>query len=122
MSAVVRDYFRPGELDMTPIVFGAMIDQVVEPDAVLVTTEYAEGSNSPILLHHAKRRGWSFDGRAVSPHLLDHLKGRGGHHYFATTLWAELEGLRPDVVDYLRRHELVPLEGAPHDAQLVALR
>ena len=122
LSGVIRHYFRPHNLDMTPIVFGALIDQTVGPDALLVATEYPEGSNSPILLYNARRQGWSFDGRSLSPHLLDYLLSRGGDIYFATTIWAEVEELKPDVVAYLRRHRLVPLEGAPPNTRLIALR
>ena len=120
--SVIRHYFRPHNLDMTPIVFGALIDQTVGPDALLVATEYPEGSNSPILLYNARRQGWSFDGRSLSPHLLDYLLSRGGDIYFATTIWAEVEEPKPDVVAYLRRHRLVPLEGAPPNTRLIALR
>ena len=122
VSGVVRDYFRPGALDTGPIVFGDLINRTVEPNAILVVTEYEEGSNSPILLYNASRRGWSLDGRSVTPHLLDHLRQRTDHLYFATTIWSELEGLRPDVVTYLERQQVVPLEGAPRDAQLISLQ
>ena len=96
-----------------------VIDQTVGPDALLVATEYPEGSNSPILLYNARRQGWSFDGRSLSPHLLDYLLSRGGDIYFATTIWAEVEEPKPDVVAYLRRHRLVPLEGAPPNTRLI---
>lgn len=122
-SGVVPAFFRPGALDYLPITAGAAINGVVEGDALLVVVEYREyGNNSPILLYRTNRRGWSFDVRSISPHVIERLETHYGATYFATTIWPTLAAERPDVADYLGAQARIPLEGVPPDVALFKLR
>jgi len=121
-SGVVPILFRPDRLDYLPINAGAAISRVVAPDQLMVVVEYETyGSNSPILLYRADRRGWSFDLHAISPHVIDRLKSRYGATYFATTMWSAIEAERPDVVTYLRAQTRIALDGVHPDAALFRL-
>jgi 4-amino-4-deoxy-L-arabinose transferase-like glycosyltransferase len=123
-SGVVPAFFRPQALDYIPISAGASIGPLVGPDALLVVVEYGEyGNNSPILLYRTDRRGWSFDVRSISPHVIERLRGQYGATHFATTIWSTLATQRPDVADYLNAQERVTLpSGTPHDVALFKLR
>ena len=67
-SGVIRRLYRPDQLN-TPIMdAGAAIDARTPKDALLATVEYERyGSNSPMLLYFAHRKGWSFDQVSISP-------------------------------------------------------
>lgn len=122
-SGVIPGYFRPQALDYAPITAGAVISGVVEPDKLMIVVEYEEyGNNSPILLYRTDRRGWSFDVRSISPHVIERLKVRYGAAYFATTTWSTLVAKRPDVASYLDTQTRIPLKDAPRDVELFRLR
>jgi hypothetical protein len=121
-SGVVGTLFRPLTLDMFTMRVGQTIEQVVEPDALLVTVEYEQyGNNSPILLYWAHRRGWSFDLAAITPHVIELLKRDYGAKYFVTTVWHAVAKEHPDVAAYLHTRKEVALPGTPRDTVLFDL-
>jgi 4-amino-4-deoxy-L-arabinose transferase-like glycosyltransferase len=121
-SGVVQNLFRPTRLDLAPIEAGVALQQVVSPDALIVTVEYEQfGNNSPILLYWAHRRGWSFDLGSISPHVIDLLRKRFGATYFATTIWPRLAAAHPDVAEYLRARRQVAVPNAPPNTMLFDL-
>jgi 4-amino-4-deoxy-L-arabinose transferase-like glycosyltransferase len=121
-SGVVQNFFRPDRLDMDPIRAGQSIYSVVEPDALIVTVEYAQfGNNSPILLYWAHRRGWSFDLKSITPHVIELLRKNYGARYFATTIWSTLSAAQPEIVEYLRTRRQIPMPGNPRNTVLFDL-
>ena len=121
-SGVIRSHFRPDRLDMRPITAGAAIRQAVRPEAVLIVVENKQGGNCPILLHHADRRGWSFDLQSISTQVMEHLHTRFGGVYFATTIWSDLVGARPDVTAYVCAQQRVALKRTHRDTALFKLK
>lgn len=121
-SGVIRSHFRPNRLDMRPIAAGTAIRQTIEPEVALIVVENKQGGNCPILLHHADRRGWSFDLQSISPQVMEHLHTRFGGVYFATTIWSDLVGARPDVTAYLRAQQRVALKRTHHNTALFKLK
>ncbi len=110
-SGVIRWLYRPDQLNTPVVDAGAAIDAQTPKDALLVTVEYDRyGSNSPMLLYFAHRKGWSFDATSISPGVIAHLRADRGACYLAVTDWPALETLRPDVIDFLRpfRHLDLP--------------
>jgi 4-amino-4-deoxy-L-arabinose transferase-like glycosyltransferase len=123
-SFVVRNFFRPELLDYTPIRAGAAIDQVTPKDATLIVVEFGvsdNAANAPMLLYHARRRGWSFDLRGLTITAVEELRRRGAQ-YFATTVYPELQQTQPGFAQYLSQFEMVPLGDAPRDTRLFRLR
>jgi len=121
-SRVVHELFRPDALDRRPIVIGQRIREATPADALLITVEYDRyGGNSPILLYHSHRRGWSFDAAAITPALVQQLHARYGARYFVTLIWSVLEKQQPALVAYLATQERLPLNG-PSDSAMFALR
>jgi 4-amino-4-deoxy-L-arabinose transferase-like glycosyltransferase len=121
-SGVIPGFFRPDSLDDGPIRSGRAIERAVEPGALVVTVEYGKfGSNSPILLYWAHRRGWSFDFGAITPFVVERLRTGFGAAYFATTVWPELAKTHPALADYLRTRRQIPLMDAPRDTALFDL-
>lgn len=121
-SGVVRQLYRPKALDMGPIAVGHALRGAVPADQLLVTVEYQQyGINSPILLYHAQRRGWSFDMRSISPHVIERLRSRFGARFFVTTLWPQLERQQPEVAEYLRQKPRVDLGTMPRSTALFRL-
>jgi 4-amino-4-deoxy-L-arabinose transferase-like glycosyltransferase len=121
-SGVVRTLFRPDNLDLAPIEAGVALQQIVSPDALVVTVEYElHGNNSPILLYWMRRRGWTFDLESISPHVVDLLHKRFGATYFVTTIWQRLAAAHPEVVEYLRARRQVPIPNAPPNMMLFDL-
>jgi 4-amino-4-deoxy-L-arabinose transferase-like glycosyltransferase len=121
MSGVVGTHFRREALEVGPTVMGAAVARATPADAVLITIDNAAGPNSPILLYHARRRGWSLDLATASPHTIEHLRRRGATH-FATTLHSQVRAVSPEMATYLRPLPVVRLEGAPDDCRLFDLR
>ncbi len=107
----------------TPIIdAGAAIAIRTPPDALLATVEYERyGSNSPMLLYFAHRKGWSFDQTSISPSVIAHLKADRGVCYVAVGDWPSLEAMRPDVIEFLRPYPHVDLPYTQQAFQLVAL-
>ena len=121
-SGVVDGYFRPGRLDMVPIRAGAAIDRSTPSNAVVVVVEHAHSvnaANSPMLLYHARRRGWSFDLDSITVPVVLRLRSYGATH-FATTVWSRMETERPDVARLLE-HETEAVTTAGADFRLFRL-
>jgi 4-amino-4-deoxy-L-arabinose transferase-like glycosyltransferase len=122
-SFIVRNFFRPDLLDYTPIHAGAAIDAAMPREAPLIVVEFGSSdnaANAPMLLYHARRKGWSFDLRGLTLEAVQELRHRGAR-YFATTVWPELQQAQPLFAQYLLRQEEVPLPGAPRDTRLFRL-
>ena len=122
-SSIVRDFFRPDWLDMLPVEVGEAVEQSTPPDASFVVVEHVDtvnAANSPMLLYHARRRGWTFDLVSLTPAVVHALAERGAD-YFLTTVWSDLEARQPEVARMLARHEEVPLEQAPPDTRMFRL-
>ena len=109
-SRAVPELFRPNNLRMHPMRVGTMLQRLTPPDALLITTEYARfGGNSPVLLHYARRRGWSFDAGTITPAVIERLRTRYGARYFVSLNWEDIERLQPDVVAYLKKYVDIPV-------------
>jgi len=121
-SRVVRELFRPDALDRRPIIAGRQLRDFTPTDALVITVEYDRyGGNSPILLYHARRRGWSFDAASITPDVIRQLQTRYGAKFFVTLISSVLTQQRPEVMAYLATQERLPLAG-PADAEAWALR
>ena len=120
-SRAVPELFRPNNLRMHPMRVGSMLQRLTPPDALLITIEYSRfGGNSPVLLHYARRRGWSFDTGSITPAVIERLRTRYGARYFVSLNWGDIERLQPDVVAYLKKHVDIPV--AAIDTRLYELR
>ena len=92
-SRAVPELFRPNNLRVHPMRVGTMLQRLTPPDALLITTEYARfGGNSPVLLHYARRRGWSFDAGTITPAVIERLRTRYGARYFVSLNWRTSSG------------------------------
>ncbi len=121
-SRVVRELFRPDALDRRPIILGRQIRDATPTDALLITVEYDRyGGNSPILLYHARRRGWSFDAASITPEVIRQLRERYGAQFFVTLISSVVAQQQPNVRSFLETQEQLPLSG-PADAAIFALR
>ena len=119
-SGIVPNLFRPDALDMRPIVVGDLLRRETSPDALIVTVEYQQyGANSPLVLYHGRRLGWSFDVASITPHLLRYLHTRYHAQYFVTLIWPELEKRHPDLATYLAAQERI---GGSGDVALFRFR
>jgi 4-amino-4-deoxy-L-arabinose transferase-like glycosyltransferase len=100
-SAVVRNYFRPESLDLSTMDVARVVQEHTAPPDYLITVEFGEyGNNSPVLLYRADRRGWSFDAKTISPHVIEYLHTRYHTRYLVTTV--DIGSVNPDVSRYLR--------------------
>jgi hypothetical protein len=109
-SRAVPELFRPNNLRMHPMRVGTMLQRLTPPDALLITTEYARfGGNSPVLLHYARRHGWSFDAGSITPAVIERLRTQYGARYFVSLNWGDIERLQPDVVAYLKKYADIPV-------------
>ena len=121
-SGVIRRLYRPDQLNTPIIDAGAAIDARTPKDALLATVEYERyGSNSPMLLYFAHRKGWSFDQVSISPSVIEYLRASRGVCYVAVTDWPGLEAARADVIEYLRPFPHVDLPYTHGMYQLVDL-
>jgi hypothetical protein len=121
-SRVVRELFRPEALDWRPIIAGRQLRDGTPTDTLIITVEYDRyGGNSPILLYHARRRGWSFDAESITPEVIRQLHDRYGARFFVTLISSVLVQQRPEVMKFLESQESLPLQG-PADAALFGLR
>ncbi len=112
LSGVVRNNFRPDNLDVRSLEAGRAVERVVPPGSLVIAVdEY--GVNSPMLLYYAHRRGWSFDVPRINLVTIDQLR-RSGATFFATTQWSALQRANPHIVTYLRTYRQVGV-GAPPD-------
>jgi hypothetical protein len=118
-SGIINSHFRPNSLDVRLLAAGSAVEQAVPPDAlVVVADDY--GVTSPLLLHFARRKGWSFDVANLQPAVLDGLRRRGAR-YFATTVLSRIEREAPHTAEYLRYLSRVPLVNAPGDTAVFEL-
>lgn len=109
-SGAIEHLYRPDLMNQSLIDAGWAIDAVTPKDALVVTIEYeAYGTNSPMVLYFAHRRGWSFDKTSISPALIDYLRSRSGACYLVAGEWPQVERGRPDVVDYLKAYKRIEL-------------
>jgi 4-amino-4-deoxy-L-arabinose transferase-like glycosyltransferase len=118
-----------GQLYRTTLVNTSLIDsgramEAATPlGALFVVVEYDRyGTNSPMLLYYARRRGWSFDANAIRTVTIDFLRDQKGACYFATSGWHLIEQMQPDVARYvLEKFREVPLSGAARGYRLFDL-
>jgi 4-amino-4-deoxy-L-arabinose transferase-like glycosyltransferase len=121
-SGVIRRLYRPEHLNTPLLDAGAAIDVRTPKDALLATVEYERyGSNSPMLLYFAHRKGWSFDLVSISPSVIEYLRTARGVCYVAVTEWPALEATRPDVIEFLKPYPHVDLPYTRGSFQLVDL-
>jgi hypothetical protein len=101
-SGVIPHLYRPDNLNLDLVNAGWAIDEVTPKNALIVTVEYGRyGSNSPMLLYYAHRRGWSFDATAITPTVVDYLRTRYSACHLAITDWPTLQTQRPDMTAWL---------------------
>jgi 4-amino-4-deoxy-L-arabinose transferase-like glycosyltransferase len=121
-SGVIRRLYRPDAMNTGLIDAGRAIAARTLPGSLIATVEYERyGSNSPMLLYFAHRKGWSFDQVSISAELIAYLRASRGVCFLAVGDWPGLERTRPDVVEYLRPFRHVDLPDAPGVYQLIDL-
>jgi hypothetical protein len=102
-SGAVQHLYRPENLQMRFLDDGNVLQGLIPPDAMVMTVDYDRaGVNSPMLLYHARRQGWSFDVLTASPEVIEHLRKTHGLQYFVTSSRREVEA-NMRVTDYLRQ-------------------
>lgn len=120
-SSALRTLFRSENPDLLAIEAGEVMKTHVPPGDAVITLEYAQGPNSPVLLYYMRHRGWSFDTLTISREVIERLKAKGATH-FATTEFSVIESKAPEMAEYLRTMREVPLgDRAPADAKLFEL-
>ena len=116
-SGVERNYFRPEALDLSTMDVGRVVRERTGPDDYVITVEFGEyGNNSPVLLYRAARRGWSFDAKTVTPHVIEYLKKTYHARFLASTV--DIGSVNPDVAQYLKATRSVDVG---HGARLYQL-
>ena len=121
-SGVIRRLYRPEAMNTGLIDAGTAIAARTPPTALLATVEYERyGSNSPMLLYFAHRKGWSFDQVSISPGVIEYLRTSHGVCFVAVGDWPSLETARADVIEYLRPFPHVDLPDTHGVYQLVDL-
>lgn len=122
-SGVIASLFRPDRLDYDSVRLGRSMERLIGNDELVITNQYEiNGNNSPILLYHARRRGWSFDVRSLTPQLIERLRTRFDAHFFVTADWVLLRQVSPSTADFLAAYVELPLSDAPSEAKLFDLR
>jgi 4-amino-4-deoxy-L-arabinose transferase-like glycosyltransferase len=121
-SGAVEHLYRPENLQMRFLEDGNFVQSLIPPDAMVLTVDYDKaGVNSPMLLYHARRQGWSFDVATVSPEVIEHLRKTQGLQFFVTSIRREVEAnLR--VIDYLRQFPTIPVPEQHSGLWVVDLR
>ncbi len=121
-SGVIQRLYRPAAMNTGLIDAGAAIAARTPVDALVATVEYERyGSNSPMLLYFAHRKGWSFDQVSISPDVIEYLRASRRVCYVAVGDWPSLDAARPDVIEYLRPFPHVDLPYTHGAYQLVDL-
>lgn len=116
-SGVVRYYFRPDGLDLGTMDVGRVVRERTVPGDYVITIEFGEyGNNSPVLLYRAERRGWSFDAKTITPHVVEYLRTRYHTRYLVTTV--DIAPVNRDLALYLRDKKAID---AGHGATLFQL-
>jgi hypothetical protein len=111
-SGAIEHLYRPENLQIHFLEDGNLLQGLIPPDAMVMTVDYDRGGvNSPMLLYHARRQGWSFDVVSVSPEIIEHLRKTQSLSYFVTPIRSELAA-NTRVVDYLGQF---PTIAVPND-------
>jgi len=123
MRSPVFFLYRANRLNTPLIDAGTAIDAATPKGSLLVVVEYDRvGTNSPLLLYYAHRRGWSFDAFAIRPMTIDYLRTRKNACYFATSGWSHIQALQPETAGYITAtFREVPLPGVYPDYRLFNL-
>lgn len=122
-SPVIARFYRPERVNTHLIDAGSAIEAATPRGALLVVVEYDRyGTNSPMLLYYAHRRGWSFDATAIRSLTIDYLRDRKGACYFATSGWHLIQNLQPDTASYIvDTFREIPLDDVYRDYRLFDL-
>jgi 4-amino-4-deoxy-L-arabinose transferase-like glycosyltransferase len=115
--------YRPNRLNTPLIDAGKAIEAATPKGSLLVVVEYDRaGTNSPLLLYYAHRRGWSFDAFAIRPMTVDYLHQRRSACFFATSGWSHIEATQPETARYVAgTFREIPLPGIYRDYRLFDL-
>jgi 4-amino-4-deoxy-L-arabinose transferase-like glycosyltransferase len=90
-SPIFIALYRPNHLNLGLVDAGRAIDAATPREALFVTVEYDRfGTNSPMLLYYAHRKGWSFDATAMRVVTVQYLQ-QWGACYVATSHWSMLD-------------------------------
>ncbi len=120
-SPIFIALYRPNHLNLGLIEAGRAIDAATPRDALLVTVEYDRfGTNSPMLLYYAHRKGWSFDATAIRPVTLQYLRQHGAC-YVATSHWSLLDDVQRETANYVRDLPEIELPYTHRDYRLFSL-
>ncbi|MCA1586622.1 MAG: hypothetical protein LC791_18240, partial [Acidobacteria bacterium] len=121
-SPVFIALYRPKHLNTGLIDAGRALEAATPPGALLVTVEYERfGTNSPMLLYYAHRRGWSFDATSIRPITIEYLRDTHDACYVATSHWSLLDAAQRETADYLLRLPEIPLRNAHREYRLFDL-
>lgn len=122
-SPIFIALYRPNHLNTGLIDAGHAIRQATPSNALLVTVEYDRfGTNSPMLLYFAQRKGWSFDATAIRAMTIDYLRDEHGACYFATSHWSLLEAIEPETAKHVLTFPEIPLPNVHREYRLFDLR
>lgn len=121
-SPIFIALYRPNHLNTALIDAGRAIDAAIPRDALVVTVEYDRyGTNSPMLLYYAHRKGWSFDATSIRPVTVEYLRSNDGACYFATSHWSILEAMQVDTATYVRQYPEIHLPNTQREYRLFDL-
>lgn len=119
-SGVLDTHYRTRRPDVRSVQVGRAVAASVDRRALaIVVDDY--GTTSPVLLHFARMRGWSFSVTDLSPQLIESLARRHGARYFVTSAWPQVQQARPDVADLLRDGTAVAVRNAPRGVRIYQL-
>lgn len=109
-SGVVEHLYRTENMNTALVNAGEQIDRHSPASALVITIEYDRyGSNSPMLLYFAHRKGWSFDATSISIPVIDYLHTHFGACHVAVADWFMLAANRPDIAQWLDAAQRVDL-------------
>ncbi|MGH9382973.1 MAG: ArnT family glycosyltransferase [Vicinamibacterales bacterium] len=121
-SGAIQHFYRPENLQLRFLADGNVLQGLIPPDALMLTVDYDKvGVNSPMLLYHARRQGWSFDAATVSPEVIEHLRKTRGLQFFVTSFRPEVEA-NQRVSDYLQQFPNIQVPEEHNWLWLVDLR
>jgi 4-amino-4-deoxy-L-arabinose transferase-like glycosyltransferase len=121
-SSVILQLYREDNLQLQFPYIGSEIRAHTEAGALLVSVDYeTAGTNSPMLLFYAHRKGWSFDVHAVTAEVVERLRSRFGARYFVTMRWTPIERRKPELAKYLSGFKPMPLAGASSQMRMFDL-
>jgi 4-amino-4-deoxy-L-arabinose transferase-like glycosyltransferase len=118
-SGVINSHFRPNALDVRALQAGKAVERAAPGDALMIVAD-DYGSQSPLLLYFAHRKGWSFDVENLYPQVIEGLK-RKGARFFVSTVWSRIERERPDTAAYLQLYRRLDLHDEPRDTVVFEL-